>query len=166
MNYRNRILKVALTQYGVTEVKGAEDNPRIIHYFNYLGYNGKELHDETAWCSAFIAYCAKYSGLEHSTKLYARSWAEIGKPSGPVNPFPEDERDVCGNMGDVCIFWRGKSQWDKIKGTDIHKGHVALYIHETDDDIFVLGGNQSNKVCILPYPKERLITVRTLGPWA
>ena len=52
MDLNKKIIEVALSQYGVKEIKGKEDNPEVLKYFNILGLNGAALKDETAWCSA------------------------------------------------------------------------------------------------------------------
>ncbi len=138
-----KIIKLALSQYGVTEIVGEKDNPTIVNYFKEIGYNWVK-DDETAWCSCFINWVALTLGLERSRKLDARSWLDIG--TEVTTPM----------MGDIVIFWRvSMSSW---------KGHVAIYINESEDGkyINVLGGNQNNKVCIRPYNKNRLLGYRRL----
>ncbi|MCB1713295.1 MAG: hypothetical protein KDH96_12745, partial [Candidatus Riesia sp.] len=57
-------------------------------------------------------------------------------------------------IGDIVVFWRGtRDGW---------QGHVAFYIREDADGIFVLGGNQSNQVCIAEYPKNQLLGYRRI----
>jgi len=136
------LLTKALSQYGTKEIVGSKHNDIIVNYFKEIGHSWVK-DDETAWCSAFINWCAKESGYEYTKKLNARSWLDIGCPTN--NP----------TQGDIVVFWRGnKDGW---------KGHVALYISETEDYIYVLGGNQGNKVQISPYPKYRLLEYRTLN---
>ncbi len=133
-----KVIEIALSQYGVKEVKGTVDNPAIVKYFDDLGYDGKKLKDETSWCSAFANWCAKKAGLPFTGKLNARSWLRIGKKTDT----PE--------MGDIVVLWReSKSSW---------KGHVGFFIREDFDFIYMLGGNQKNQVCISAYPKERLLS--------
>ena len=67
------MLDKALSQYGTREIIGEEDNPVILDYFKFIGHKWVK-DDETAWCGAFINWCAKKSGLEHTGKLDARSW--------------------------------------------------------------------------------------------
>jgi len=135
-------LDLALTQVGIREIVGKKDNPEVLKYFDILGFDGAELKDETAWCSAFVNWVCKSSDLEFTAKLNARSWlwkgSEVDEPA----------------LGDVVVFWRGSP--------DSWKGHVGFYISETDGYINVLGGNQSNSVCIKPYLKSRVLTYRRL----
>lgn len=44
--------------------------------------------------------------------------------------------------------------------TRIGGGHVGFYVRETDKYVYILGGNQSNKVSIAGYDKGRIIAYR------
>jgi len=137
----NKILQTALSQYGVTEIVGDVHNPTILKYFKSSGHSWVK-DDETAWCSAFINWCAKSSGFKYTGKLNARSWLDIGEELDS----PE--------LGDLVIFWR--------KSKDSVYGHVGLFINEIGDNIYVLGGNQKNMVCIMPYNKAKVLGYRRL----
>ena len=137
-----KTIEIALSQIGIEEIEGGQDNPEVLKYFDEIGFDGSKLKDETAWCSAFVNWVAKKAGLEYSGKLTARSWLKVGKPV--ENP----------QLGDVVIFWR--------ESIDSWKGHVGLFIRQGKDDIFVLGGNQDNAVRISEYPKDRLLGYRKL----
>lgn len=132
--------EIALSQYGLKEASGKEDNPAIIEMFNALGFDGKTLKDETAWCSAFVNWCCKVSGLPFTGKLNARSWLEWGV----------DVTDP--ELGDIVIYWRGSP--------DGWQGHVGFYITERAGWIYTLGGNQGNQVQISAYPASRLLGYR------
>ena len=137
-----QIIDIALGEYGVAEITGQQDNPRVLDYFDASGFNGKKLKDETAWCSAFANWVAIQAGVSSSGKLNARSWLDVGQEV----TSPE--------KGDVVIFWRGSpSDW---------RGHVAFFIRETANWVYVLGGNQGNRVSIKDYPKSRVLGYRRL----
>ncbi len=136
------IIKTALSQYGVKEIKGYQDHPQIIKYFTALGFDSKKLKDETAWCSAFANWVAKTSGHEFSGLLNARSWLGVGESTD--NP----------KWGDVVILWR--------ESPESWKGHVGFYIKETKRYVYVLGGNQRNCVCIKAYPKNKVLDFKKL----
>ena len=137
-----KLLEIAFSQYGIKEVPGSVDNPEIIKYFNALGFDGESLKDETAWCSASHNWIHKESGLPYTGKLNARSWMEIGVEI------------LIPQLGDTVVFWReSKESW---------KGHVGIFINRIDDDIYVLGGNQSNKYCIKIYPAYRILGYRRI----
>lgn len=136
------IINIALKEYGVKEILGSRDNTRILQYFKDIGHEWVQ-HDEMAWCSAFVNWVALQAGAEMSNKLDARSWLNVGcevdKPK----------------IGDIAVFWRdNKTSW---------KGHVAFFIKETDNFVYVLGGNQGNQVCIKAYKKDRLLQYRTIN---
>lgn len=137
------VVKIAFSQYGVKEINGAKDNPSIVKYFNEIGFDGEKLKDETAWCSAFANWVCLKAGVERSNKLNARSWLKIGEPT------------TTPSLGDMVVFWReSPKSW---------KGHIAFFIRETEDFVYVLGGNQANQVKISTYPKERLLGYRKLN---
>lgn len=134
------IIEAVLNEYGVEEKVGAGSNPRITEYYRYLGLNPND--DDVAWCSLFANYICKRSGFRFSNQLNARSWLTIGQETKK----PE--------IGDICVFWRDNpNSW---------QGHVAFFIREDGEDIWVLGGNQSNKVSIEKYPKSRLLCYRDI----
>ena len=68
----NKLLSIALSQYGVKEIQGKQHNPTIVAYSKDIGYGGI-VADETAWCSIFLNWCAKKAALVRSGKLNARS---------------------------------------------------------------------------------------------
>lgn len=137
------VISVAFSQYGIKEIEGLKDNPEIIKYFDEIGFDGAKLKDETAWCSAFANWVCLKAGVESTKKLNARSWLKIG------------EKVETPELGDVVVFWRdSKQSW---------KGHVAFFVRETKDFIYVLGGNQSNQVKVSAYPKERLLEYRRMN---
>lgn len=138
-----QLTHIALSQYGVTEVKGKVHNPKILNYFKAMG-KAWVTTDETAWCSAFMNWVALEGKKIPSYKLTARSWLGVGT------------KVMVPKINDVVIFWRGKrSGW---------KGHVGLFIGYTEDRryIYVLGGNQNNQVSIKAYPSYRLLGFRRL----
>ncbi|CAL2085172.1 TIGR02594 family protein [Tenacibaculum sp. 190524A02b] len=138
----NKILEIALSQIGIKEQAGEQDNPEVLKYFDEIGFNGRKLHDETAWCSAFANWVAKTAGMQFTGKLNARSWLKVG-------------REVTSpQMGDVVVLWReSPNSW---------KGHVGFFIRKTNRHIYILGGNQRNSVCIIAYPINRLLQFRRL----
>jgi len=134
------LLNIALSEYGVTEMVGTQDNPEVLKYFARLGFG--TLKDETAWCSAFMNWVAMECGLEYTGKLTARSWLGVGEDV----KYP--------TKGDVVIFWRSSP--------DSWKGHVGIYINSDDKFVWCLGGNQSNQVNIKKYAKHRVLGYRRL----
>lgn len=140
-NNMKDLLLSMLADYGLREVPGIHSNPKIIEFFDELGY---DVDDDsfTAWCSAAIAYYAKENGYEYNKSLLARDWLKYGEVV--LQPSP----------GDVVVFWRDKP--------DSWKGHVGLFISQDVHNIYTLGGNQNNSISISPYPQERLLGYRRL----
>ena len=56
-------------------------------------------------------------------------------------------------MGDIVVLWR--------IAKDSPFGHVGFYISETQNGIYILGGNQSGEVNIQKFPKTNLLEYRT-----
>lgn len=137
---RSEVLKLAFSQYGIREIAGPqEDNPEILKYFQEIGH-AWVMNDETAWCSAFVNWVCKSLGYSWSGELDARSWLNTGFRT--TTPVP----------GDVVVLWRESiASW---------KGHVGFYINHDQNNIWVLGGNQNNQVCITAYPTGRLLEYR------
>ncbi len=136
-------LEIALSQYGIKEIRGSEDNPQIVRYAQETGINFIE-DDETPWCSTFINWCAKEAGLPKSGKANARSWLDVGT----ATPFPRP--------GDIVVFWRESPQ--------SHKGHVGIFMGFSKDNnqVLCLGGNQGNAVSITKYSVERVLSYRVI----
>ena len=122
----------------VKEIKGSNNNPRIVAYHSTTSLSAND--DETPWCSSFVNFCMKESGLDGTNSAEARSWENWGKELD--NPIP----------GCVVVL-------DRPAG-GVHAGHVGFYLIEKDNKVHLLGGNQGNKVCIVPFEKNRIIAYR------
>lgn len=140
-----KILVEAVKLMGIDEIKGIENNPKIMQWAKELGgviahwYN----EDEKPWCGLFVAVCAKRAGLSYPEgfdALRAKKWALWGNPAG--QPM----------LGDVLVFERAGG------------GHVGLYVGQDESAYHVLGGNQSDSVRVSRIDKRRLIAARRT-PW-
>lgn len=136
------LLGAALREYGITEVTGNVHNLRILQYSKELKLDWVK-DDETAWCGIFMGYLHHKLGLKAPAQpALARNWLSVGEPTSDPK------------LGDLVVFWR-----DSLAGTS---GHVGIYINYSEDgnNIYVLGGNQSNQVNITPYRAERVLGFR------
>lgn len=135
------LLVNALKYYGEKEdTRPGKSNPVVLSWLQSI--LSWVTDDEVSWCAAFVNGVCRESGVHGSGRADARSFLYVG--SEVTNPIP----------GDIVVFWRGsKDSW---------KGHVGIFIRETSDQIYVLGGNQSNQVNISAYPKFRLLGYRRL----
>lgn len=135
----NRMLEIALMEYGTKEWAGTSHNPEVLKYFRDCGFDEIN-NDETSWCSAAMCWCALQSALPHTGSLMARSWLKWGEPV------------TMPKLGDVAVFWR-----EDINGPF---GHVGLFIRNLGSSIYVLGGNQSNTFNIAPQSANKLLGFR------
>jgi uncharacterized protein (TIGR02594 family) len=133
-------LDLAKTEIGTKEIKGKKHNPDILKY--HQATTLKATDDETPWCSSFINWCFQACGASNGTKsAAARSWLNWGKKVDLAK----------AEVGDVVIFSRPGNSWS---------GHVGLYLNHDDNNIEVLGGNQSDAVSVAKYSISRLLGVR------
>ncbi len=139
---RQLLIDIALKQFGHSEVAGKEDNPEVLKYFDETGFDGAKLKDETSWCSAFVNWVALKSDCKYSGKLDARSWLGVGEATEEPN------------LGDVVVLWREHPKsW---------KGHVGIFVRQTASWVYILGGNQGNRVSIQAYPRSRVLAYRDI----
>ena len=143
------IIKIALSQYGITETQGPENNPEIMKYFHETGRKWVS-NDETPWCDAFMDWCAMKAGLKFSPGLNARGWLEMGE-----EVKREDVARLILEIPIICIFWRGS--------IDSKLGHVGLVPRINETATWSLGGNQGiGQVNIHLFLKYRELGFRRL----
>lgn len=141
---KSPLIREARKYFGIVEIPGSKHNSQIVTFFKETGNEGIKT-DEAAWCSTFIGYCAKQSGLEYSKATLAQSWLDFGKEI--KDPVP----------GDLVIFWRDEpTSW---------KGHVGIFLgfNAQTNEVICLGGNQSDSVCISQYARNRVLGYRRLA---
>jgi len=131
-------MKIAISQQGVKETPGPEDNPTIKGYRKPSG--NQDDGDETPWCADFVGWCLEQVGIAGTKKQNARSYLEWG------------EKITTPRLGCIAILWReSKDSW---------KGHVAFYAGESQQHVVLLGGNQNNAVGLESYPHDRVLEYR------
>lgn len=138
-----RLVREGLALYGVTEFSGSQSNPIILNWAKETKTNSDNWYntDSIPWCGLYMAVIAQRAKWEVvNLPLRALSWSTFG------NPIPLDK----GCLGDVCVFTR--------KGG----GHVGVTIAYSTDKkyIYVLGGNQADKVNIAKIATSRLHAIR------
>lgn len=122
----------------VSEFPGPTHNPRIVLYHGTT--TGGTAPDETAWCSSFVNYCVEQAGFTGTDSKWARSWHDAGWGQG-VTGAPAE--------GDIVV-------WRRVGNGD-DGGHVGFFVSRDATGITVLGGNQSDKVCIQRYPENGVL---------
>ena len=142
-----QLLNFAARNYGLKDFSGDTSNSQVVQFFVETGHP-EIIDDETSWCSAYMSWCVqnvKLDGLDVKSNLSAKSWLNVGQE---VVGVPQ--------TGDIVIFWREKkNSW---------QGHVSIFINEDPitHQVFCLGGNQDDKVCIKAYPSEQVLGFRRL----
>lgn len=136
-----RLLDIALTQYGIREIAGPENNPEVLKWFSATDQATAEwVNDDTPSCSAFIAWCMEQAGLPSTRSVTARSWDKWGELVTEPQP------------GDLAVYWR--------EAVESWKGHVGIVVKADEKVDWVLGANQDNMVCIKAYDRTRLLCYR------
>ena len=138
------MIKKALELFDTKEITGAQNNPIIISWAKEVGGNVANVYkaDEIPWCGLFMAVVAKRSSKQVvKDPLWALNWGTFGK-------FTDTPM-----LGDVLVFVRKTADGKSA-------GHVGLYVGEDNACFHVLGGNQSDKVCINRIEKTRLYASR------
>lgn len=121
----------------VAEFPDPGENPRIALYLATVGMPGD---DEISWCAGFVNYCLIESGVTDTPR---RPNARSFLPWGASSPF---------QPGAIAVLWReSKTSW---------KGHVGFALGSGASHVYILGGNQRNRVCIEAYPLARVLDFR------
>lgn len=132
-----KIIQEALNLLGTVEQSGTANNPIIMSWARELKLTSIYSADSVPWCGLFAAIVIKRAGkIGVESPLWARNWANFGTKADKAS------------LGDILVFVRNGG------------GHVGFYIGEDATAYHVLGGNQSDKVCISPILKSRCIAVR------
>ena len=142
-----------------THIVLSNDNPALkaAQYLNYTEVTHRQELKEfigvdpkrTEWCAAFVNAVLEESDIpsnnNHMYPLTARAFLDWGQKIHKDNIKP----------GDIVIFPRGDRGW---------QGHVGFYLKTQTingvDYYLILGGNQRNKVSIVPYRASRALGIR------
>lgn len=137
----NKIVEIALSEFGNAGIIGEVDNPEVLKYFHETGYTFID-HDETPWCAAFLNWVLKKCNIETKNKLNARSFLEIGQAIDSPS------------LGDIVVLWR--------IAKDGPYGHCGIFVRKVGNIIYVLGGNEDNTVKIKGYSADQLLGYRSI----
>lgn len=130
------------------------DNPQVMAFLKLDdAWPGNE---EVPWCSAFVNYVCWLLRLPRSKSLAARSWLTVGQSVSLSE----------ARVGfDIVVLKRGA---EPQPGAEVVNapGHVGIYAGVSSRDagyIDVLGGNQADRVCVLPFKVSQVLSVRRLA---
>lgn len=139
--------EIAKQEHGTKEIVGSKHNSKIVEYHQATNLKAKD--DETAWCSSFVNWCLKEAGLAYTKSAAAISFEKYG--------IKVTKNNV--QQGDIVVFKRGagkNASWQR---------HVGFFAGQRrningQDQILILGGNQSNKVSYQWYSTKRITALR------
>lgn len=131
-------MPLALGEIGTAEVPGAGENPRVLEYLRSTDLDaGLAAHDSTPWCSGFVNWCVEKSGYAGTNSAAAKSWLDWGRPL------------TLPRRGVIAVLKRGSAGH-----------HVGFFVRRDTDRLWLLGGNQLNRVGISGYDPKRLLGYR------
>ncbi len=141
------LLEAGSFYIGVTEVNGADSNKAILEFAKKADIDWY-VNDDTAWCAVFVNAMCDIVGLKETKSALAKSFLTWGHKIS-INDAIEDSANV------IAIFHRGSP--------NSSSGHVGILkqINSGKETAQILGGNQSDKVCIQNFKlDDKFITFR------
>lgn len=142
MTTSEQIYQAAARYLGVAEVPGPKSNKLIQGWIRQAADWLDTDDSQTPWCGCFRGHL----GIETATgtpreHFRARSWLNWGRE------LPLDRPELW-HRGDTVVLSRTGG------------AHVALLDRVDCSRVFLLGGNQGDRVCIAPFPRSSIIGVR------
>ena len=128
-------LELAWGELDTAEFPGSQDNPKVVAYHSYT--DGGSTPDAISWCSSFVCACVERAGLKSPHSKAAISWMRWGEDAGGPH------------YGDICVLWRGETPAD-------WQSHVGFVVGWDDTNVYLLGGNQSDRVRASRYPRNKV----------
>lgn len=131
-------MTIAYSLNGTKEFAGATNNPTILDWAKKLGGWIANFYkqDSIPWCGLFVGHCVRAAGFPvDQDALSALGWSDYGQSCQPC-------------VGAIMVFKRSGG------------GHVGFYVGEDNDAFHILGGNQSDMVCISRVAKDRHVATR------
>lgn len=127
----------ALSYLGTKELVDGAINPLIRKWIvNHTRFPSDLINPRTMWCGAFVSHCLEASGHSSMHSAKAEHYLAYGVPCG-LEQYA------------ICVLRRGLS--------DEHVGFVASV---ESDSVLILGGNQSDQVCIKAFPLIKVLGCR------
>lgn len=132
--------KSAYADLGVAEGPGKVNNKTVVAYYTDAGHPEIK-HDEIPWCMAFVCAHLERNGVPSPKSLAVMD----------LDTWGDDVTDD-PHVGDIVRMWReSPKSW---------KGHTGFFVRITDRHVYVLGGNQGDRVSIAAFPRNRIKSIR------
>lgn len=131
-------LAAAWAAFGVSEAPGSANANDVLAYYSEAGH-GEIKDDSVPWCAAFLGAMLKRSGITGTGSLLARSYLTWGEAADTAR------------AGAVAVLSRGD---------DPNAGHVGFLLGQAQGRVFLLGGNQTNKVSVEAFDAHRVLGYR------
>ncbi len=125
-------IEIASKLIGVLEFPGKGSNPVVEQFFADAGFKG--LKDDVPWCAGFVASMLKRAGLPNEVEPKMRLWAASYARCGVRLKQP-----LYGCIG--------------VK-TRNGGGHVGFVVAANRDFVWLLGGNQGDKVSVAKFKRK------------
>lgn len=121
---------------GTREIPGEKYHPKIFEWWRAIKRGGIK-SDEVPWCAAFVGGCLEAVGIISSRYESAKSYLGWGvQLHAPV-------------VGCIAVFSRAGG------------GHVGFVVADDGNGrLMILGGNQADRVSIVPFDKGRVVDYR------
>lgn len=133
----------ARKEIGVKEISGLKHNLSVLQY----GVDARvpdASSDEIPWCAWFVGAILEREGITGTHSALAKSYASKGWGEN----LPKTEL----RPGAIVVLNRvGGADW---------QGHTGFAMGENDTHVWLLGGNQANKVGVDAFPKSRIAAVK------
>lgn len=122
---------------GTAEIAGPKSNPIIDGFWKVIGLKHT---DDIPWCMGFVMAMLQHSGYPFMKTGWARDGLKYKGKSGKVVKLEKPA------YGCIVVFSRGSG------------GHIGFVVGvDKHGNLMVLGGNQSDKVTIAPFSKQRVL---------
>ncbi len=132
-------LTLARAEIGTLEIKGKQNNPKIVGYAKDSG-NPWVKDDETPWCSSFVGAMLARAGIKGTGNMRARGWEVWG------------QRLDRPALGCVAVKRRANGQpW---------QGHVGFVVAANPAFVWLLGGNQNDSVSVAAFSRHHFTAFR------
>lgn len=121
-------------------VNGLHEELNNSELYAFLRSDGGSVGDpsKNPWCADFVQTCIALSMPDEplpTNPYLSLNWLKFGQPV-----------ELC--PGATLVFWR--------ESRSSHLGHVAFCLDVYQDSVLVRGGNQSDSVCDIEVPLDRL----------